>query len=370
MKGPRSLPWFRLGSSLVAVVMLVGLSLGVNLRAQAQSGNATLSAGSGSGQPGQSNVTISVGFSSTTDVSGVNFDFGFDSSRLTVTSVTGGSAADGKSLSWSTPSSGTVRVIVFGLDQAAIPDGTLVNVTFAVKSSAPAGTFPLTISNAAASAPDGSSVPVNTNGGSFDVIAPTSLPTSTQAPTNTPLPTATATQLPPTHTPTPTSSSGSTATPLPSPTRTATQTFGTTATLTNTPSQTVTGDSLTPSAAATGTGTPEATSAVLTTTEPAAATRTALADGERALEAAVAATATALGAAAGPVTDPPFQDPGPALAATKFLRSPTGIALMLIGGATGLGLLVWVFLALRAGEAQAGSTAIAQRLHDQFVNRK
>ena len=182
-----------------ALVLVLSALLWNPLGIQA-SGGVQLSAGSASGDPGDTvTIPISIDSASGVEVSGLNFDLSFDASRLTLDHVSAGPAATSaeKSVSSSTPSSGTVRVIVFGLNQTAIPDGTLVNVFFEIKAGSAPGTIALPLGNAAASSPAGSSVPISTSAGSLTIQAPppTAVPTSSATSTLTPslLPTNTAT---------------------------------------------------------------------------------------------------------------------------------------------------------------------------------
>ena len=95
---------------------------------------ATLSIGSTSVSPGDKNISIPIGLTSASgeEVSGFNFDLNFDTSRLSFKEVTLGKLATdaGKSLSFSQPSSNTIRVLVIGLNQNVISDGIVLNFTF------------------------------------------------------------------------------------------------------------------------------------------------------------------------------------------------------------------------------------------------
>lgn len=178
------------------LVMLLSMPLSVS----AQSDSANLSVGSGSGLPGASGITIPVSLASQggTEVTGLNFDLNFDANQLTVQNVSAGSAASSanKSVSWASPSSGAVRVIVFGLNQTPIPNGTVATVTFNVKSSTSPGNSALSLSGATATDSDGGGISLSLSGGFFTVLAPpptpTSIPASTDVlpaePTNTNLP--------------------------------------------------------------------------------------------------------------------------------------------------------------------------------------
>lgn len=294
-------------------VSLAALALAAAFPAAAQTLQAVLSVASGSGLPGATGVSIPVSLTSQggAHVAGLNFDLNFDASRVEVPTGTcngiavalGSAAASAdKSISCSHPSSSSVRVIIFGLNTNVISDGPVAVVTFDVLAGAAPGTFALTLSNWAASDPDGQGVPVTTSDGSFTVLTPpaTSTPTATTAP---PTPTVT-------HTRTPTASTTPVG-PTPTGTTTSTPTRTLTATPYVAPTWTPTGPTLTRTAtpASTLTRTVSPTASV---TQPPTSSLTPLASGETtaappddtptpwstfspALETAVAATATALG---------------------------------------------------------------------------
>jgi hypothetical protein len=321
----------KLFSILLSTILLLTFVEG----AAAGSPTAVISAGSGSGNPGDTNISVQVRLNSQDGarVAGLNFDLSYDVSRLNVSNVTIGSAASpaGKTMSWSRPSSDTVRVIIFGLNQDTIPNGTVANVIFNVLVGAAPGTSSLTLSHAAATDPSGGGIGVNLNNGSFTVLSPPATTTPTSAPTDTPVVTSTPTSAPtdtlvPTHTPT----SAPTDTPIPTYTSTITPLVSPTPTMTPTiepsppggPSSTpIPTKTSTPSASATSeikptssaTPTPNPTTSSETTSTPIegeSGSPTPLLEGETLsdqisaseataaaearLEAAVAATATAL----------------------------------------------------------------------------
>lgn len=210
----------------------------------ADSPGGTISAGSGTGQPGEGGIPVSIRLSSQTgtDISGLNFDLSFDDSQLSVQNVTLGSAASGagKSLSYSSQSSNRIRILIFGLNRSPIGNGSIATIIFNVRSSAPAGTSSLNLSNGAASSPDGKSVALNLSSGSFTVAALPPTATSTRASTNTPAPSSTSiptSELSPTntipsdpksipsatHTKTNTPSEAANRTPTPTPSKTSNQ---------------------------------------------------------------------------------------------------------------------------------------------------
>jgi len=353
--------------------------------AQAQGGGAQLSVGDGSGMPGDSGIVIPVRLTSDdgVGVTGLNFDLSFDAGRLNVQNVAIGGAASSasKTLSWSSPSSGRVRVIIFGLNQTAISNGTVANVTFGVNAGAASGATGLALSNATATDQSGSSVSLSLSSGTFTVIAPPSPPTATNSPVP-PTSTATSTTAPKTL---PSATPTETATLRPSPTRTATnpsapsntpqpsQTSApATATRTATPTATRTSttssgllSTSTPSGSATATRqasesatqTGDSTQATLLFTQgtatPTATSNPGLLAYVDPLEAAVIATSTALAAGADPHQDVnrpsiPDGEPGnPPAVLSQGVAGPASLAdnprlltiIILVMGAAGLLLL-------------------------------
>lgn len=276
--------------------------------AHAQSPTVVISAGSGSGPAGDNGVVIAVSLANMdgSEVTGVNFDLSFDAGRVSIDTVTKGSAPNmsSKLLSYSEPSSGVVRVIVFGVDSDIfIGDGTVANISFDISGAASPGTFTLGLSNVTVTDGTGSEIPSSTSNGSFTVLAPTA--TNTPVPTNTN--TATPTDTPePTDTsePTATGTSGPTSTSAPptvtrTPTKTSAAPTATSGGPTATPSRT---SSPTPTHTPGPSSTPTATAAPSTTPTGTPATATPEGTGESKgdqgaeLELAVEATGTAIAA--------------------------------------------------------------------------
>jgi hypothetical protein len=164
---------------------------------------ATLTAGSNSGVPGDKDIPIPINLSSSSseDISGFNFDLNFDTSRLSFQEVTLGpkSAEAGKSLSTSRPSADVVRVIVIGFNQNIIENGTVLNFTFDILSSAPAGTAELNILDPSISDPQGKLLTVSTENGEIVVDGnPTDSTTTTSTNNPTTIITTTSTTFQPT----------------------------------------------------------------------------------------------------------------------------------------------------------------------------
>ena len=127
---------------------------------------ATLSVGSNSGAPDDKNITIPINLTSSPGekVCGLNFDLNFDTSRMFFKEVTLNQVAmdADKSLSYSQPSSNTIRVVVIGLNQNVIGDGTVLNFTFDVLNNVSGGKAKLNIMDPSISDPKGKQLAVNT----------------------------------------------------------------------------------------------------------------------------------------------------------------------------------------------------------------
>ena len=135
---------------------------------------ATLTISSASGSPGTKNISVPINLTSAPgeQVCGFNFDLNYDSAKLSFKEVKLGSVAEGagKSLSFSKPSSNTVRVVVVGLNQNVIGDGTVLTFTFDVLRNAAAGKTELTITKPSISDPNGKALVVNVGGGTLEVL--------------------------------------------------------------------------------------------------------------------------------------------------------------------------------------------------------
>lgn len=114
---------------------------------------ATLTAGSASATLGDTNVSVSVSFSSGLyeDVATLNFDLNFDSTSFVAKNAVAGEAAQNadKKLHYTQPTEGKLRIVVSGLNQDVIPDGEVAKVSFDVLSSSSAGEKVLTLTNCA-----------------------------------------------------------------------------------------------------------------------------------------------------------------------------------------------------------------------------
>jgi hypothetical protein len=77
----------------------------------------------------------------------------------------------GKEISSSNPSSGVFRIVAAGENQNIIQAGNAATINFHIKATAPLGETDLTLSNLAASDPDGQPLDAIGNDGAIDVIA-------------------------------------------------------------------------------------------------------------------------------------------------------------------------------------------------------
>jgi hypothetical protein len=134
---------------------------------------ATLTIGSASGSPGKSiSIPINLTSASGEKVCGFNFDLNYDAAKLSFKEVTLGYVAmdAGKSLSFSQPSSNTIRVVVVGLNQNVIGNGEVLNFTFDILRNAPVGKTELTITKASISDLNGKALRVDIESGVLEVL--------------------------------------------------------------------------------------------------------------------------------------------------------------------------------------------------------
>jgi hypothetical protein len=164
-----------IGILILLAVCLTPLSV---LAAPPASG-ALLTAGQATGNPGTMGVVVPITLETAVGegVAALNFDLQYDQTKLSVADVTIGAAAQAadKIVASSLPATGTVRVIVYGVNQNVIADGVVANVVFNVSTSATAGIIPLDFSDAVAASPEATAVDLQTAAGSIEVTGePTS----------------------------------------------------------------------------------------------------------------------------------------------------------------------------------------------------
>lgn len=157
------------GINVLIIVALTFFLSGV-LKAEA----ATLSVGTAQGNPGD---VVSAGVDLNGDglENGMNFDINFDANKLDVQSVSIGAAAQSaqKTLNYSQPQSGVVRIIIFGLNRNVIPDGRVAELEFSIKATAEAGDAVLSLTNVVVSSPDAQKLPISTSNGKIVILGST-----------------------------------------------------------------------------------------------------------------------------------------------------------------------------------------------------
>jgi hypothetical protein len=147
---------------------------------------ATLSIATVDVQQGQSAVIVPVDLSSTVPdiVTALNFDVTYEVDKLVLKDVTIAQAAidAAKTLSYSQPQSGLLRVIIFSLSTTTIADGPIANLLFDVKATATVGVSKLKLSEATATDAQANTIDLTTVDGELNI---TSRPN--QAPVLTPI---------------------------------------------------------------------------------------------------------------------------------------------------------------------------------------
>lgn len=133
--------------------------------------SATLTVGQGIGHIGSYGVLVPINLTSIegAQVAALNFDVNFDAAKLSVLNVTLGEAVnpEQKELHYAIPSTGKLRVVIYGVNQLAIPDGVIAMISFDVAMNATEGSVALTLSDAVAANPDANAVPLTTGNGAL-----------------------------------------------------------------------------------------------------------------------------------------------------------------------------------------------------------
>lgn len=161
------------------ITLLVACIIPLSTFAAPPASGALLTAGQGTGNPGSMGVVVPITLETAIgeSVAALNFDLQYDDAILSVADVTLGAAAQAadKLIISGLPITGTVRVIIYGVNQNAIGDGVVANIVFDVSVSAPAGTIPLNFSDAVAASPEAIEVDLQTAPGSVEITGePTS----------------------------------------------------------------------------------------------------------------------------------------------------------------------------------------------------
>ncbi len=137
---------------------------------------ATLTVGSG-GPGAAADVAITLTLEGAS-VSGVSFDVDYDAAALSVRAAAGAAAmAAGKTLDSYEPAPGKLRVIVVGVNRNRIAEGPVAALAVTARTSA-AGTFPLKLTNAAATDENGAAVALAVLDGRFSTASSLPLITS------------------------------------------------------------------------------------------------------------------------------------------------------------------------------------------------
>ena len=99
-------------------------------------------------------------------VSALQFDLTYDKSHLTVVGSLGSAAAAaGKTLASNVLPDGSVRMIIFGLNQNVIGDGSVVDLTITLNANSRPGVDSLDFRNALGSSPSGQAVSIGVRSG-------------------------------------------------------------------------------------------------------------------------------------------------------------------------------------------------------------
>lgn len=136
---------------------------------------ANINVGTNSGKAGENGVVILMNFSSAPKgelITAISFDLLYDQTALKVESVIAGpvvTAAE-KTIMSSYPKPGTLRVIVFGLNQCTMGDGVLADISFGILAGSSAGKKELKLDKYLASDKDAKSVTLNAVNGEIEVL--------------------------------------------------------------------------------------------------------------------------------------------------------------------------------------------------------
>jgi len=135
---------------------------------------AALTGGHNAALPGQHAVDIplSLHSGSSEEVAALQFDVVFDGESLSLPNVTIGPEAQAaeKALEFNIINADTVRVIIVGFNQLAIPDGIIAEAYFDVSAEAAPDVYPLVFDNAFLPDPHGSPISPDLEPGSIEVF--------------------------------------------------------------------------------------------------------------------------------------------------------------------------------------------------------
>jgi hypothetical protein len=152
------------------MLAVIAMSLGSAAVATAAVGTAELSLPTVKASAGGSVVTSIKLQTEGTEVSALTFDVQYDPSAVAITPVIGSSAlAADKVMFYNVlpQPDGTayLRILIFGLNQTAIEDGSLVDLMIEVNPNSPTGAHPLDLVNVSLATPDAQAVPFKVHSG-------------------------------------------------------------------------------------------------------------------------------------------------------------------------------------------------------------
>jgi len=147
---------------MIAKKITFAVALGISL-VNANALAATLTAGEVAASPGQAGVALPLALSSEQgeNVAGIQVDVSFNDSALLLETIEPGEAAvqAGKEVVFNALDEGTIRIIIAGFNQDAIPDGVVAYARFTVDEQAPDGAYPLTLEGLLMAGPFGDPIP-------------------------------------------------------------------------------------------------------------------------------------------------------------------------------------------------------------------
>lgn len=105
------------------------------------------------------------------EIAALQFDLGYDSSKIALETLNLGAAAQnaGKTVSSSNIFAGVVRIVIHGINNNVIPDGILVNVIIDIPRKASQEVLTLSLSQLVASDTQGDEVPLTAVNGSLTI---------------------------------------------------------------------------------------------------------------------------------------------------------------------------------------------------------
>lgn len=131
----------RLGSGWAGVLLVTSLTLDL------AGANSTISVGSANESPGVA-ATLPVQIQSDAKIVAAQYDVLFDGTTLTSAVAAGGNAVSDHLITFSAPTPGKQRVVVYSPTNAQLTNGLLANLVLSIATNAPAGITTVTLTNA------------------------------------------------------------------------------------------------------------------------------------------------------------------------------------------------------------------------------